>query len=191
MRPPRRGNRPLVVALYLNAALLLSILVALLAGGRGPSFLPAAFAQLNESPAPIAGGGGVYVMPAQFTQNQWGCYVLDVPAQTLCAYQWFGDKKFRLVAARSFEHDRQLHDFNTDNPTPAEVKKLVELEKSGRRDREPDRPPETQLEPPLEPQPEPQPEPETPPQPDVPDALDAPGPAEPDASEQPGPADPP
>jgi len=74
-------------------------------------------------------------MPAQFTGTTWGCYVMDVEAQTLCAYQWFnGDKKLRLVAARDFHNDRQLHDFNTDTPTPAEVAKLLELEKTGRRD---------------------------------------------------------
>ena len=133
MRRPHR-NRALVVALYLNATLLLAILVALLAGARTPSFLAEAYGA-PLAPQPIAGGGGIYVMPAQFSLNQWGCYVMDVDAQTLCAYQWFSDKKLRLVAARSFKHDRQLHDFNTDNPTPAEVAKLIELEKTGRRDR--------------------------------------------------------
>jgi hypothetical protein len=132
MRRPRR-TQPLIVALYLNAALLAGILVALLCGARTPSFLSAAFAA-GPAPQPIAGGSGIYLMPAQFSQNQWGCYVMDVDAQTLCAYQWMGDKKLRLVAARGFRHDRQLHDFNTDNPTPEEVEKLVELEKSGRRD---------------------------------------------------------
>jgi hypothetical protein len=132
MRRPRR-NHALVVALYINAAILLAVLVALLAGARTPSFLPEAYGA-PLSPQPIAGGSGIYVMPAQFSQTQWGCYVMDVEAQTLCAYQWFGDKKLRLVAARSFRNDRQLHDFNTDNPTPDEVAKLIELEKSGRRD---------------------------------------------------------
>jgi hypothetical protein len=126
-------NRALVIALYVNATLLLAVLVALLTGARTPSFLPEAYGT-QLSPQPIAGGGGIYVMPAQFSQTQWGCYVMDVEAQTLCAYQWFGDKKLRLVAARSFRNDRQLHDFNTDNPTPADVGKLVELEKTGRRD---------------------------------------------------------
>jgi hypothetical protein len=132
MRKPHRSHA-LVVALYVNAALLLAILAALLAGARTPSILAEAYGA-PLAPAPMAGGNGIYVMPAQFSQTQWGCYVMDVEAQTLCAYQWFGDKKLRLVAARSFKHDRQLHDFNTDNPTPAEVAKLVELEKSGRRD---------------------------------------------------------
>src|SRR5688572_23078961 len=110
MRRPRR-NHTLVVALYMNAALLLAILVALLSGGRMPSLLPAAYAAPG-SPQPIAGGSGIYLMPGQFTSNTWGCYVMDVDAQTLAAYKWFeGDKNLRLVAARSFRNDRRLHDF--------------------------------------------------------------------------------
>ena len=138
-------NHSLVVVLYLNAALLLAILAALLAGARTPSFLADAYAA-PPAPQPIAGGGGIYVMPAQFSPSQWGCYVMDVEAQTLCAYQWFPEKKLRLVAARSFKHDRQLHDFNTDNPTPADVAKLIELEKAGRRDKPQPEPPQEQPE---------------------------------------------
>ena len=134
MRRPRR-NHALVVALYINATLMFGILVAMLVGGRAPSWTSEAFA-VPPAPQPIAGGSGIYLMPGQFTGNTWGCYVMDVDAQTLCAYRWFeGDKKLRLVAARSFRNDRKLHDFNTDNPTPDEVAKLFELEKSGRRDK--------------------------------------------------------
>jgi hypothetical protein len=134
MRRPRR-NHALVVALYVNAALLLAVLVALVSGSRMPSVLPEAYAAPLAA-QPIAGGGaGLYLMPAQFTDRNFGCYVMDVEAQTLIAYQWeAGSKKLRLVAARDFSNDRKLHDFNTDNPTPAEVAKLLELERSGRRD---------------------------------------------------------
>jgi hypothetical protein len=136
MRRPRRTNG-LVIALYVNAALLLAILVAVISGGNGsrfPSILPAAFAA-PPAPQPIAGGGGLYLMPAQFTPNQWGCYVMDVDAQTLAVYRWFdGDKKLRLVAARGFRNDRKLQNFNTDQPTPDEVSKLLKLEETGRRD---------------------------------------------------------
>jgi hypothetical protein len=136
MRRPRRNNG-LVIALYVNAALLLAILVAVICGGNGarfPSILPAAFAA-PPVPQPIAGGGGLYLMPAQFTPNQWGCYVMDVDAQTLAVYRWFdGDKQLRLVAARGFRNDRKLQTFNTDQPTPDEVSKRLKLEEAGRRD---------------------------------------------------------
>jgi len=131
----RRRSHALVVALYINATLLFGILIAMLTGGRGPSFTGEAFA-VPPAPQPIAGGSGIYLMPGQFTGNTWGCYVMDVDAQTLCAYRWFeGDKTLRLVSARSFRNDRRLHDFNTGNPTPDEVAKLLELEKAGRRDK--------------------------------------------------------
>jgi hypothetical protein len=135
MQRPRRNN-PLVIALYVNASLLLAILVAVMSGNgsRLPAFLPSAYAAA-PAPQPIAGGGGIYLMPAQFTANQWGCYVMDVDAQTLAAYRWFeGDKKLRLVAARSFKNDRKLQNFNSDNPMPDEVAKLLKLEEAGRRD---------------------------------------------------------
>ena len=134
MRRHRR-NHPLVVALYVNAALLLAILVAVMSGGRMPSVLSDAYAA-PATPSPIAGGSGIYLMPGQLGEKNWGCYIMDVDAQTLCAYQYSpGDKKLRLVAAREFRHDRRLRNFNTDNPTPDEVADLVEMEKAGRRDK--------------------------------------------------------
>src|SRR5262245_1538984 len=62
MDQPNR-NRRLTIALYVNAALLGAILVALLARGGPPSMLPAAYAQ-NQ--LPIGGGAGVFLVPAQF-----------------------------------------------------------------------------------------------------------------------------
>ena len=138
MRRPQR-NRPLIVALYLNAALLLAVLLTLLSGGRTPSTLPAAFAADVPASQRIAGGDGVYLMPGQFNERLWGCYVMDVNAKTLCAYQYFtGEKKLRLVASRSFRHDSQLREFNTDNPSPGEVAKLVQMQNGGRADGPPD-----------------------------------------------------
>jgi hypothetical protein len=62
--------------------------------------------------------------------NTFGCYVMDTDAQTLCVYQYFpGEKELRLLAARSFRHDRRLGNFNTI-PDPREVEKWVELERS-------------------------------------------------------------
>ena len=128
MQRPRRQNA-VVVALYINASLLLAVLVALLSGARMPSMLSEAYAA-PPAPQPIAGGSGMYLMPAQFADKNWGCYLMDVDAQTLCAYQWFpGDKKLRLVAARDFHNDRRLQNFNTDNPTPADVAQLLEIQK--------------------------------------------------------------
>jgi hypothetical protein len=130
MKRPRRTRRnPVAVALYLNAALLGGILLALVSRDRAPGFGfdAAAFAQVQQ---PIAGGAGLFLMPAQFTTNTWGCYVMDVDTQTLVAYTYYpGDKTLRLSAARNFRYDRQLGRFNTD-PDPNEVRGLVEKERA-------------------------------------------------------------
>jgi hypothetical protein len=127
--PTGRNNRPLVMALWANAAMLALILLVLLSRSNAPSLLPAAFAQ-NQ--APIAGGGGVFVMPTQLSATTWGCYLLDVDSQTLCIYQyWPGDKNLRLHAARSYKWDRKLENFNTDTPTPKQVKALLDQAQGG------------------------------------------------------------
>lgn len=127
MTRPRR-IRPLLVALYLNAALLFAILVALLARGSSPSLLPSAHGAAL-SPQPIAGGANLYLMPAQFSTNTWGCYVLDIDTQTLCAYRYFpsgNSEALRLVAARKISYDRKLTNFNSDKPSWLEVKQWVD-----------------------------------------------------------------
>src|SRR4051812_15125042 len=129
----RRRNRTLVTALYLNAGLLAAVLVAVLSrGGGGAS--PAMAAQ--PSMPQIGGGGGLYMMPAQFTQYNWGCYVMDIDKQTLIAYEYIqGSKQLRLVAARYIRHDRDLQDFNT-TPSPAEIERIVQVGKAIPRGRE-------------------------------------------------------
>ena len=120
MERPQR-NRPLVYALYANAALLLAILLVLLTRG---SMMPAANAA--PAPQPIAGNGNLYIMPAQLLSNVWGCYVLDIENQTLCTYSYNG-KETRLIAARSIRWDHSLENFNT-SPSPNEIHRLVQLQ---------------------------------------------------------------
>lgn len=122
---PTRTRNPVATALYVNAALLAVLIVVLLGRGDTYSLLPGAMAQQQQ---PIAGGAGIFVMPAQFSTNTWGCYLLDVDQQTLCAYQYMaGDKNLRFIAARNFTHDRRLGRFNTI-PDPLEVRDLVQAE---------------------------------------------------------------
>ena len=129
MHARRRRNRSLIIALYLNAALLLSILVAMLARGNPQ----AAYAAI-PAPQPIAGGANLYLMPAQFSANKWGCYVLDIDAQTLMAY-YYSPKNdgtdLQLVAARKITYDRRLTNFNSTEPSWMEVKKWVDQAAEG------------------------------------------------------------
>jgi hypothetical protein len=120
MRTRRRNS--LVFALYVNAALLLAVLLTLWARGSEPALAASALGQVQPA---VAGGAGLFVVPAQFSSNSWGCYLLDVDSQTLCAYQYFpGERNLHLVAARNFKYDRQLGDFNTQ-PSPDEIEDLV------------------------------------------------------------------
>lgn len=137
MTRPRRSlrrNHSLVVALYVNAALLFALLAVLLSRGGGLN--SAAMAAPNPFP-PIAGGGALYLMPGQLTAQTWGCYLMDTDAQTLLVYEYFrGGDGLKLVAARNFRYDRQLKDYNT-KPEPAWVQHNVEVERAGVRGREP------------------------------------------------------
>ena len=125
----------MVIGLYLNAAAIVLLALGLFGRSESPSFLPAAFAQ--QAPQPIAGGAGLFLMPAQLSSSTWGCYVMDVDAQTLVAYQYYpGDRKLRLMAARDFSYDRFLKEFNTDDPSPSDVKNLVEKDRNKARQKQ-------------------------------------------------------
>ena len=130
-RRSRRGRRPTAtaIALYVNAGLLLAILLALLGRDGAPnvSILPSARAA--DGPA-MAGGGNIYVVPGQFSLNTFGIYLLDTDSQTLCAYKFDGQAtNLRLIAARNYRHDRRLARYNT-SPDPSEIEHLVELERN-------------------------------------------------------------
>src|SRR5918999_6608050 len=104
-------------------------------------------------------------MPAQFSSNTWGCYVLDADKRTLCAYQYLpGYNQLRMVAARQFGQDLELKNWNT-GPDIREVQRLIELERNAVRGR---------------PQPPPQPQGDVPPRPDAgPGAVPATQPVQP------------
>jgi hypothetical protein len=123
-----RSRNPVALALLANAILLAGILVTLLSRGHGSGFVPAAF---GADQAPIAGGAGVFIMPGQLGDRQFGCYLLDVDSQNLVVYQYEpGTRHLALVAARSYKWDRKLHDLSTSPPTE-EIHRLFEKEQQG------------------------------------------------------------
>lgn len=124
----RRFNS-VALALWANAGLLAIILIFLVSRSGAPMFLSSAHAE--QQPA-IAGGGGVFIMPAQLAQNLWGCYLLDIDAETIVAYTYqASDHKLRFVAARSYKFDRRLTNYSTD-PPPQDIEKLMEMQKQVR-----------------------------------------------------------
>ena len=123
-----RPSKAIAYALWANAAMLAIIAVLVASRGNSPTILPAAFGQSQQ---PIAGGSGIYIMPGQFSTNTWGCYLLDVDSQTLCAYQFYpGEKKLRLTAARSYRYDTKLENYNTELP-PKEIKAMFDRQAAG------------------------------------------------------------
>jgi hypothetical protein len=132
-----RRNKSLIVALYVNAAMLFALLAVMVSRPGGPSVVPSAFgAPLGQ---PIAGGGTLYLMPAQFSPQTYGAYVMDIDKQTLVAYQFYpGEKQLRFVAARKFSHDLRMTEFNTIPPVE-DVKKMIEAQDAGIRGQQPDK----------------------------------------------------
>jgi hypothetical protein len=125
MNQPRRVTPPVVALCVVGVLLLANMAVSLSRRAQG-----VALAQQ----APIAGGQGIYVMPAQIAQNLWGCYLLDVDAGTLCVYQYFpGRKELQLLSSRDYTWDRRLKNFNT-SPSPEEVEELVKKQSKAKVD---------------------------------------------------------
>jgi hypothetical protein len=112
----------------------LCVVGALLAADFGARFFGPGFPDtvvLAQRQAPIAGGAGVFVMPAQLSGNVWGCYLVDVDRSTLCCYQYLpGSRELQFVAARNFRGDTQLANFNT-TPSPNEILDLVNKQNQG------------------------------------------------------------
>src|SRR5437764_13376575 len=110
-------------------------LIATLARSDSPNVLPAALAQGRQGP--IAGGGGLFVMPAQLSGNTWGAYLMDIDRGTLSVYQFFpGSRQLQFVASRKFTNDTKLEDFNTA-PTPGGVADMEGTQAKGIRTKQP------------------------------------------------------
>lgn len=132
MREARATRHPLAGALWANAAAMGLIAAALLMRSHGrqeaitlPELLPAAYAQNRN----IAGGAGLYLMPAQLSANTWGVYVMDVDRQSLMVYHFDpAGKRLNFIAARELTHDRQLGNYNTF-PDPLEIKNIADKER--------------------------------------------------------------
>ena len=115
----RAPARWLIVALLAAVATCLVIEV-----GFGTS---SARAQL----AGTAKGSRVVAVAGKVTPETYGLYLLDLEHGTICIYQYLpATRKLRLMAARTFVFDRKLEDFNNAAPTPREVKRLVEQQRS-------------------------------------------------------------
>ncbi len=74
--------------------------------------------------------GRVLVVPVQIDRDNYGIAMVDTTLQNLWVYKLdgraLGRNRLRLLAARSWEYDKLLEEFNTAEPTPKQVKELLE-----------------------------------------------------------------
>lgn len=117
----RLSGGSIQIALWLIVALLaINAAVMLVQPGNPAHAQPAGQPAIGRSDT-----SGVYVVPAQIDNDQWGAYLVDGRAGTIVLYQYHPSaRKLRLVAARTFVYDRYLEDYNTD-PSPSDIADLL------------------------------------------------------------------
>lgn len=73
---------------------------------------------------------GVSVHPIQIARDNYGIAMIDTENEHIWIYELGKSgtrkNKLKLVAARSWKYDRQLAQYNTTEPTPQQVKSLLE-----------------------------------------------------------------
>lgn len=112
-------------ALWIIAILLSIIATALIVRSPGPFAVQPAFGD-----APMVGARGIFAFTGQLDKNSYGLFMMDVDARTVWCYQYLpATRKLKLVAARNFDYDRYLKDYNNDVPTYQEVIGLVNDER--------------------------------------------------------------
>jgi len=78
----------------------------------------------------IRGDGRILVVPIQIERDSYGLAMVDTVSQTLWIYelnsQGPAHNRLRLLAARSWQYDRLLQQYNTAEPKPEQIKTLLE-----------------------------------------------------------------
>lgn len=120
---PARSNVPgSQTVLWVIALLLAVIATTLIVRADGPTFAGTAFAD-----SPMTGARGIMAFTGQLDKNSYGLFMMDVDARTLWIYQYLpATRKLKLVATRSFDHDRYLKNYNNDTPTVDEVRGMLD-----------------------------------------------------------------
>jgi hypothetical protein len=73
---------------------------------------------------------GISVIPVQLARDSYGLAMIDTIEQTIWLYEIDNrppaHNRLRLLAARSWEYDRRLKNYNTSDPKPDQVKMMLE-----------------------------------------------------------------
>ena len=77
-----------------------------------------------------AGDGNIVVVPIQTARDGYGIAMVDLQGKTLWIYEigarTGSQSRLRLLAARSWKYDRMLTEYNTGEPTPEQVRAILE-----------------------------------------------------------------
>jgi hypothetical protein len=118
------------------------VLALLFFAGSRLGSLANARAELPAPASPDASRGGgqpvsnseIMVVPIQIERDRYGIAMVDMVNQTLWIYEInsMGPpyNRLKLLAARSWQYDRLLKQYNTAEPKPEQVKMLLEEKKS-------------------------------------------------------------
>ncbi len=72
---------------------------------------------------------GILVVPVQVGRDAYGLVMVDTIGKTLWVYEINArapKNRLRLLAAREWQYDQLLTEYNTGEPRPRQVKKLLE-----------------------------------------------------------------
>ncbi len=89
-------------------------------------------AQLHpaQAAADLTGAPAILAVPIQISRENQGIALIDTRSRTLWIYEFFdrqtGFKQIRLMAARSWEYDRLLTEWNSAEPTPQQIRTVLE-----------------------------------------------------------------
>jgi hypothetical protein len=90
----------------------------------------AGFSENGRDQSQTGQNSAISAIPVQLGRDSYGLAMIDDQTQTLWVYEFNTRgqtfERLRLIAARSFAYDRQLTEWNTAPPTPAQVKQIVE-----------------------------------------------------------------
>lgn len=72
----------------------------------------------------------ILAVPVQISRDNQGLAIIDTRNRTIWVYEFFdrqtGFKQIRLMAARSWEYDRLLTEWNSADPTPQQIRTILE-----------------------------------------------------------------
>ena len=108
------------------------VVLVVLAAGAVALLVQAGAGSPAGGSAPAGGAsrqGGVFAVAGQIGAETYGLYLVNLEHGTIVLYEWVPQARtLRLLAARTYEYDSRLDEYNTEI-SPREVRKLAAQQK--------------------------------------------------------------